>query len=405
MKKLYLLAAAAICAGTASCEKITGGNDTPPQKDKAAAGKPAMAMPIPVVRVGQVEEIDEVNSKKYVGRIMPVEDVELKARVSGNIVSIKFKEGDFVKAGDLLIEIEDTTYKAALLAAEAKLQQAEAELVNAKQKYDRQLELSNSNIATKSELEDATKSLHLSLAVKAAAEASLIDARNNYSYTKIYAPISGKIGKAAYTFGNYVTPSSESLARIIQFAPVYVRFAISEPDYINLFATADEVKKKAVVRLRTADRKMYGEIGRVTLVDNKVDADTGTIMMWATFDNATSLLTPGGLVDVIMSKKAEKKFPCIKVSALLVGKNEFFVYTLGPGNTAIKRVIEVGEITGDSQVVMSGLEKGETIIIDGTHKVMMPGMPVRAMYADGKIVDPPAHADKEAPVSDSKTGK
>ena len=409
MKKLFsLVTAAALCTVFASCDKLpvkgaaSGGGD-------AKKAKPSMAMPVPVVRVGSVGEINEINSRKYVGRIMPIEDVELKARVSGNIVSIKFKEGDYVKAGDLLIEIEDTTYKASLLASEAKLQQAEAELVNAKQKYDRQLDLSNSNIATKSELEDATKSLHLAMAVKSAAEASLIDARNNYSYTKIYAPISGKIGKAAYTFGNYVTPASEPLARIIQFAPLYVCFSISEPDYIGNFGNVDALKKKALVRLRTADRKMASEQGRITLVDNKVDAETGTIMMWATFPNAGEYLTPGGVVDVIMSKQVEKKYPCIPVSALLVGKNEFYVYVLGEGNSAQKRVIEIGGTAGDVQIVTSGLTVGETIITDGTHKVMMPGMPVKALYPDGKIVEPPqaptappaAHTDA-APAKESK---
>lgn len=397
-KTICLLAAGTMAVLGVSCDKLVS---------KEAGGEkkaaPAMQMPVPVVKVGAVGEMDEINTRKYIGRIVPIENVEIKARVSGNINSIKFKEGDYVKAGDLLIEIEDTTYKAALLASQARLQQAEAELLNAEQKYNRQLDLANKNIATPSEMEDATKSLHLAQAVKAAAEASLIDAENNYSYTKIYSPISGKIGKATYTFGNYITPTSGTLAEIVQFAPVYVSFAMSEPDYMNMFGNPAELKSKGVVRLRTSDRTIFSELGKVTLLDNKVDADTGTIMMWATFENGAERLIPGGIVDVMISKKAEKKYPAIKVSALMFDKNGFYVYGLTPANNAVRRDIEVGDIAGDMQIVFKGLEIGETIVTDGTHKVMFPGMQVKAMYDDGRIVEPPAPAPAPASAPSAQT--
>ncbi len=346
----------------------------------------------PVVTVDTVTEVAESGSRKYMGRIEAIENVSLIARVSGFLEKINFKEGDLVKKGDLLFEIEDTTYVAAVKAAEAQLKQAQAELEYAIKNYDRQSSLSTSKIVSESTMEDAVRTKALAEASVLEKEAALIDAQNNLSYTKIYAPISGRIGKSTYSVGNYVTPESSALAKIVQEAPIYVTFAITEPDFDKMFGNAENMKKEAVIRLKTADRQYYSSkdaagndesLGKVTLVDNTVDSSTGTIFVWATFPNSEDKLLPGGLVDVFISKKTKKALPAIPITAVMIDSTGKYVYVVGKDNVVERRNIETEEIVGGIYLIRSGLSLGETVIIDGTHKTR-PGATVVPVPANAQ---------------------
>jgi RND family efflux transporter MFP subunit len=123
-----------------------------------------------------------------------------------------------------------------------------------------------------------------------------------------------------------------------------------------------------VIRVRGANRELFSEVGAVTLIDNRIDPQTGTLKCWATFPNADELLLPGGIVEVVISKKSAVKVPAIKVTALLTTKNGHAVYVVGADNKVSARPVEVGEIIGDLQTITKGLAVGETVVIDGTHK-------------------------------------
>ena len=189
----------------------------------AAADKPAgkPAQPIASVLVEPAVEISESTTRTIPGRLEAIEEVSLIPRISGNINSIKFNEGDMVKKGQLLYELEDTTYRAQMLAAKAKVDQCKAELNYAKINYDRQKTLEQQQAVSKSTYDDAERLYNLNKAKFAEAEASLLDAENNLSYTRIYAPITGRIGKVTLTVGNYVTPSTGELVDIVQIDPIY----------------------------------------------------------------------------------------------------------------------------------------------------------------------------------------
>ena len=186
------------------------------------------------------------------------------------------KEGDIVKKGDLLFELEDTTYRAKEQAAKAKVDQIKAELEYAKINYDRQSGLYKTNAVAKNAFDEADKLYKTTKAQLAEAEATWLDARNDLSYTKVYAPISGRIGKVTYTQGNYVTPSSEKLADIVQVDPIYASFAISERDFRSMFdSDVATMKKTADIRLVLADDTLYPSQGTVAFIDNKIDRRRG----------------------------------------------------------------------------------------------------------------------------------
>ncbi len=346
------------------------------------------APPAPAVNVDSVVEVMETGTKKYIGKLEAVQDVALPARISGKLLNCYFKEGDFVKKGDLLMQLEDTTYVAAqkaaqaqLMQAEAQIKQAEATLTYAKRNFERETALTD--VSSEKEFDAARRDYGTAEAAKtaaeaakAAAEAALLDANNNLSYTKIYADFPGKIGKAAYSVGNYVTPNSGSLARLIQFDPIYVRFSISEPDFMSAFGSTANLKKDGVVRIRLANRELYHETAKITIADNKLDERTGTITLWATMDNKDLILTPGAIVDVLFSKADTVKKPAVPISAIQTAKDGQFVWVLDEKtNIVSKQPVTAGEIVGPHQIV-SGVTAGQLVVTDGMHKIIqMPGVP------------------------------
>lgn len=344
-----------------------------PAASAGLAAADAMKFPVPAVSVGAVIELSETGTKKYIGRLSAIRSVSLPARVSGKIMQYFFHEGDFVQKGDLLIQLEDTTYVAAKKSAEAKLMsanaqanQAKATVIYATENFDRENSLTSVN--AKKEYDAAVRDRDLALAVrdiaeaaKVAAEADLLNANNNLSYTRISADFTGRISKTTYSSGNYVTPSSGALATLVQCDPIYIKFAISEPDYISMFGgNPDTLKKEAIVRIRRSDRTMYDKIGKIHIVDNQIDPSTGTIMLWAIMDNKDLKLTPGGLVDAMISKTIQEKKPAVPVSSLQISKAGQFVWVVDEKTGMVSQVPVIpGETVGDFQIVSGNLHPGQ----------------------------------------------
>ncbi|MBS1370779.1 MAG: efflux RND transporter periplasmic adaptor subunit [Lentisphaeria bacterium] len=335
--------------------------------------------PPPVVPVEKVESISESAGKKYVGHLEAIEEVEIRARISGNIDSIKFREGDLVKKGELLFELEDTTYRSKVQAARAQVDQIKAELKYAEDNFNRQRTLRESSAVSQSTMDEAQRLYSLNKAKLQEAEATLLDAENNLSYCRIYAPITGRIGRVTYTQGNYVTPQSEKLADIVQSSPIYVNFAISERDFLSLFGSSDTLKKTGNIRLTLSDGTLYKHPGQVAFIDNKVDLGTNTLTIWATFDNSEGQLIPGGFVTVVLSRKAAKPYPAVKLSAVMTGADGNFIYVVDKENKVVRRKVETGPLVGAMQLLYSGAEPGETVIVGGTNKTA-PGRTVEPFW-------------------------
>lgn len=260
--------------------------------------------------------------------------------------------------------------------AEAQLAAAEAQIAAAQA----------AKATAEGNMKAAEAALEAAKSALAAAQAALKNAEINLSYTKIKAPFAGKIGKATYSVGNYVTPASGSLAQITQINPVYVRFAISEPDFLNFIATAAKqesaksgsVKKSAAellkeyasVHITLSNKLAYDKPATITIVDNKIDRSTGTVMLWATIDNSDNYLTPGALVTVQLTKKIEVRKPAVPISAIQISQQGQFVWVLNPAtNEVVQTPVTPGEVIGAHQLV-SGINPGQKVVIDGMHKII-----------------------------------
>lgn len=338
----------------------------------AATGAEA---PPPTVEADSVRMVSEAAPKRYVGSVEAIKHVDLVPRITGNLEKINFTEGDIVKAGDLLYELEDTTYRAAVDGLKAQQKQIEASLHFADLEYRRNSTLVRSNAVAVSSFDKARMEIDSAKASLKQLEAQLTDAENTLSYTRIYAPITGRIGKSAFTEGNLITPQGGKLTDIEMIAPIYVRFSLSERIFRRDFGGMEHIRDRAAVRIRLADNTLYRETAKVTLIDNKVSGATNTITMWAMFENRDRELIPGSFVTVLVSAKEEKRRPAVVPSSLVMENGGYSVYVLGDGNRVEKRKVEVGSISDGLQIVTKGLTGSERIVIDGTHKIE-PGMAV-----------------------------
>lgn len=336
--------------------------------------------PPPMVIVEPVRLVTKSAPKEYIGNEVATDKVDIPSRISGFITGIKFKEGSLVKKGDLLFTIEDTTYRAKVQAAKAKLNQVNAELKYAQSNYDRQKKLANKNAVSQSNFENAKRLVEYNKAKYDEYIAEFMDAENNLSYTKIYAPITGRIGRVQHTIGNYVSPTSTALATIVSVDPIQVKFAVSERDYLNLFKNADEPNKNLDISIKLANGKKYGSRGKIAFIDNMVDSDTGTIAIWVDFPNPDMKLQPGGYVTVLLSELLKDRLLGVKLTAVLTDNKGNYVFVVDKQNKVQRRDVTLGDVVDDLNIVKNGLKMDDMVITDGTHKVQPDTVvkPVRA---------------------------
>ncbi|MGE4565591.1 MAG: efflux RND transporter periplasmic adaptor subunit [Victivallaceae bacterium] len=339
-------------------------------------------------------------AKKYVGHLEAIDEVTIPARVSGLLTEIHFNEGEMVTKGQLLFVIEDTTYRAKANMARAAVDQCKVDLDYAQSNYHRQKVLFDKKAVSEAVYDEAVRLLETSKAKLASAEATRLDAENELSYTKIYAPIAGRISKATYTCGNYVTPLSNPLANIVSVDPIYLRFAVSERDYLDLFGSLERMRENADVKLQLSNHQLYRHEGKVTLIDNRIDSKTGTLTVWATIANPELMLTPGAYTTVLLSRKDAEIKPVTKLSALMTDQMSNYVYVVGDKNVVERRNVRPGAARGADQFIESGLRGGELVIVDGTHKTA-PGATINPVRSDL----PAKNAGEPAAKTDDKAGK
>ncbi len=364
MNNKVMIALAVVGLGTALC-----GADAPPER------------PVPLVDTAAVVEMFDGAPRDYIGHTAALDDVSLYARVSGILTEVKFQAGSMVKQGDLLMTIEDTTYKAKVMQAEAEVQQYKAEVSFTSKNLERHQDLEKKKAVAQLALEEAVRAHEQAKAKLLHAEATLLDAANQLSYTKIYAPISGRIGKGSYSPGNYVTTSSSPLARIVRITPMRILFSVSERDYLTLFQQRNRETTGVNLSVLLADGTELGEHGEIEIVDNKVDPETGTVTIWGRFPNKAERLLPGGYVHVRMQDGKQKKAPAVPVSAIMTESQGNYVFVVNDKLVAERRAVEIGPEVSNFQIIRSGLKVGEKVVVDGNLKVM-PGFPVR--LKDGK---------------------
>ena len=335
------------------------------------------AASIPAVRVEKAKELSHTESKTYVGTVSASETVDIVARINGVMWKSAFKEGSIVKKGDLLFLIEDTIYKENVNAAKATLKQTQAELAYALKEKNRYEKLYKTNATAQTTYENAVRTYLVNEGKAEEAQANLILAENNFSYTKIYSPLSGRIGRNVYSEGNYITPEKGTLATIVQFDPIKIKFSMSEADFFR--HSKNGTISTAGVEIVRADGKNYQGKIKVDFVDNQIDTKTGTLMIQLEGENPDMELIPGGYVMVKFREKFAKPLPSVSVTALMTDGTHHYVYVVTPENKVERRNITIGPQVRDRQIVLTGLKKGESVIVGGINKTK-PGEQVNPVY-------------------------
>ena len=323
-----------------------------------------------VVGVAEVEEVANIQSRRYTGQVVTQAEVNVVSRVSGEILKLGFNDGDYVKKGQMLYTIEKTPYEAAVKQAEATIAECKARLEYAQSTYDRNQMLYEVNAASKDTMENTKSALDAMRAELAAAEAGLVTAQYNLDHTTITAAIDGLVGVTNFTAGNYITPSSGTMLTIIQMKPIRVRFSMSMGDFLSGYGSLTALKQNGEVSLKLANGLEYTSGGKVEFLNNEANVKTDAIQVYASFPNTDLKLIPGSTVTVTLSKKGAARMPAVPPSAVLHDAQTSFVYVVDEGNKVERRVVELGDMTKTHQLIKSGLKIGEKVVSQGTHKVM-----------------------------------
>ena len=340
----------------------------------ALAAQAQMERPAAVVMARRGTTVMEAETRSYIGSVRPAETVNVTAKVNGTVWKTAFREGAIVLKGDLLFEIEDTIYKAKLQAAEAGLKQVEAEYDYAVKEYNRNKTLIDKKVISDAEFAIYEKNRASLEAKIAEMKATIKLCENDLSYTKIYAPITGRIGELVVSVGNEVGPTTGKLATIVQYDPIKIRFSMSEADFYRNYKDGKLVNHTMVVR-DASGKELAGGI-KIDFFDNQVDAATDTVMIQLLCPNADNAIVPGGFVKIDFTQKFDTPQLAIPTTAVMNEGKDLYVYVVGLDNIIEKRMIVAGDQVGDLQVVLEGLTIDELVVTGGAHKT----------YPGGKVV-------------------
>ena len=333
----------------------------------AQASAPPPAVSVVAVNLEPIGDVHE-----FAGRTGANETVELRARVEGYLQSSSFTEGSMVNKGQKLFTIDPAPFEAALAQAKAGLASAQAEAARAKSDLTRGRELSPKGFISRSDLDKLTAAEATARASVASAKAQLKSAQINLSYTTIYAPFSGLIGKETYSVGNLVGPSTQALAELINIDPIYVSFQANEKlllQYHQKAASMETASQAYSITLKLPNNQTYGQHGTLNFADVKVDETTGTVDIRAEFPNPTRQLLPGMYVTIRIESTQKTEMPLIPQFAVQENQQGRFVLVVTADNKVQSRNVILGRRIGPMWAVESGLKKGEQIIVSGLQKV------------------------------------
>ncbi len=368
-------------AGILATQLLTGCDNKPAASSDP--GLPAVTVSRPVQQ--KITEWDE-----YTGRFVAVKTVEIRARVSGFIDSIHFKDGQIVKQGDLLFIIDPRPYRLAVEQATADRDRTRAKLAIARSDVERATPLLRSQSVTEREFDTRKSTQEDASAAVMSADAALRQAQLNLEWTEVRAPIAGRISDRRVDAGNLIAGGQSGatlLTSIVSIDPIHFVFDGSEADfihYLRLAAAGERPSSRDVqnpVAVRLADESDYKHLGRMDFVDNVVNAKTGTIRGRAIFDNKDGLLTPGffGRVRLFGGEHDALLLPD---SAIASDQSNKIVFTVAADDTVGVKRVELGPLVHGLRVIRSGLNAGDRVVIEGLARAR-PGQKVKA--EDGKI--------------------
>ena len=319
-------------------------------------------------------------ASEFVGRVEAINRVEVRARVTGYLEDVLFKDGAYVKEGDVLYRIEPDTFQAAVQQAQGDLLKAQGNLANASAQLARTQELVKTDAASRALLDVRTAEQKSGQGAVIIADANLKTANVNLGYTEITAPISGEIGRTAVTKGNVVSPDSGPLTLIVSRDPMYVTFPVSQRIFLDIEAEETRRGKGAAqalkVGIRFSNGTRYDQTGRIDFVNVQVDRATDTVLVRAIIPNPDGRLVDGQLVRVSLEGDKPQEKVLVPQSALIVDQQGPYVFLVADGKAEVRRV-KLGGESGSNAIVEEGLKGGEQVIVQGM-ETLRPGTAVIA---------------------------
>jgi multidrug efflux system membrane fusion protein len=350
--------------------------NVPNAQTQSSAAKKA-AVPAVPVSVAVVEPKETVAWDEFSGRLEAVERVDVRSRVAGAVQAVHFREGALVKQGELLVTIDPDPYRAEVDRLQAQVVAAEARLAYTKGEVDRGQPLLDSRVVSPRDFDQRTNAYREADANLRAAKAALQAAQLNLGYTEVRAPVAGRVGRLEITVGNLVAagPSAPILTTLVSVNPIYASFNADEEVVtraLNAFdrdAQGSAQIEQIPVQISTASQQGEPIQGRLQLIDNQVDARTGTVRVRAVFENPEGRLMPGQFVRLRMAGAKAAPLLAINERAIGTDQNKKFVIVVDQGNIAAYREVVLGAFVGGLRVITSGLAAGERIVVNGLQRV------------------------------------
>ncbi|XWK66188.1 efflux RND transporter periplasmic adaptor subunit [Tunturiibacter gelidiferens] len=318
-------------------------------------------------------------SDEFNGRVASINSVDVRARVTGYVDNVAYREGDSVKRGDLLFVIDPRPYRDALDSAKASLEREKAAAAFANIQAKRAQTLNASNAISQEEYQNRDSDLSQSTARVHEAEAAVATAELNLSFTEVRSPVDGRTSRAQLTRGNLAQADQTVLTTVVSQDPVYVYFDCDEQSYLRFQERVHRgsgVSSANPVRVALANETGFPHVGRVDFLDNQVTPSTGTIRARVVLPNPDHLLAPGLYARVQLESSGTVQALLVDDRAILTDQDQKYVYVVGPGNVAQRKDVVTGSMADGLRLIRTGLSPGDKVIVSGLQQIYFPGAPV-----------------------------
>ncbi len=342
----------------------------------ASSGPAAPPAAVPV-SVASIEPREAHIWDEFSGRLEAVERVEIRSRVAGAVQALHFSEGALVRAGDLLVTIDPAPFVAEVQRAEAQVAAAQAKVALAAGEYERGQRLFDSRTVSVRDLDSRLNGHLEAKANQRAAEAALRSARLNLGYTEVRAPVAGRVGRREITVGNLIAagPGAAILTTLVSVSPIYASFHADEHAVLRALQGVTEGPagrgrlERIPVQMTSLAAGAGMVTGRLQLIDNQVDAQSGTVRVRAVFENGDGALMPGQFARLRMGQAKTESLLMVDERAVGTDQDKKFVLVVGPDNKALYRAVTLGPPVDGLRVVTEGLQPGESIVVNGLQRV------------------------------------
>lgn len=355
----------------------TGGSFILFQENADAKATPtASAPPAATVDVASVISQTITDWQEYSGRLEAIDQVDVRPQISGKLIAVHFKDGSLVNKGDLLFTIDPRPFEAELNRAKAQLASAEAQVTYSSANLGRNQRLIQSNAIAHQELDQAENEARSANANLQAAKAAVETARLNLEYTRITAPVSGRISRAEVTVGNVVSAGNgaQVLTSLVSVSRLYASFDVDEQTYLK-YISNQRNSAQVPVYLGLANESGFSREGYISSIDNNLNTTSGTIRVRATFDNPKGVMLPGLYARIRLGGGQPRAAILISPTAIGVDQDKRFVVVVDAKNQTAYREVKLGAQQDGLQIINSGLQVGDRIVVNGLQRIR-PGDPV-----------------------------